>query len=79
MVSPRCETRVSWGPRSHGQLEDITRVPANVPRELTGVKGKAHNMLWISALDHMMSHPLCSYWPKYTCEGYLRGRKKGQS
>jgi hypothetical protein len=45
-------------------LDRITRVPANVPRELTGVKDKAHNMLWISALDHRMSHPLCSQWPK---------------
>ena len=49
-------------------LERITRVPANVPRELPGVKGKAHNMLWISAPDHRMSHPLCSQWPKYSCE-----------
>src|SRR3954462_1900366 len=61
------------------RLGELTRVPARVPRELPGVKSKAHNMLWISAPDHRMSHRLCSQWPKYTCEDLLRGRKNRES
>src|ERR1044071_4323931 len=61
------------------RLEELIRIPVRGPREVPGVKSKAHNMLWINALDHRMSHRLCSSWPKYTCEGLLRGRKNRES
>src|SRR4051794_31111822 len=41
-------------------LDEISLVPANVPRELSVVKSKAHNRLWIIDPDHMMSHTLCN-------------------
>jgi hypothetical protein len=33
--------------------------PVNVPRELTGVKHKAHNRLWISIIKPTLSRPSC--------------------
>ena len=54
-------------------------IPVNVPRESARVKSKAHNMLWISAPGHRMSHRLCSYWPKYSHEDFGEAGRSDQS
>src|SRR5215467_6853979 len=49
--------------------------PANVPREATGVKEKAHNILWISGQVSMISRTVCTIRPKLVWRGYLGGRE----
>src|SRR5262249_29777017 len=49
--------------------------PVNVPRELPGVKHKAHNMLWISGLQPSMSHRYRkSSRHSSSCVGWMRWR-----
>src|SRR5262249_26384818 len=56
-------------------LTSAGTTPANVPRELTGVKHKAHKMLWITRSDRTMSHPGCkTSRHSSACKAWMRWR-----
>src|SRR5262249_8330324 len=56
-------------------LTSAGTTPANVPRELTGVKHKAHKMLWITCFHPSMSHPGCKVTRHSSaCKAWMRWR-----